>query len=439
MQDLERYLDRKAREIALINRCLARPLALERARSVAEVIDGKFRIAGALRAERSMESWAITETARPEVQRWRVGAYRFSFGYQRADLKVAGPPIYPALDVDDDSLHAETVYTSAGMSAIASLMAALVHLRGQVRVIAAEGCYGETRELLESLAPRVTLDELRDGATHGARSGDETTVLLVDASVSAGFTDYRAYSRDDVDLVIFDTTCFWRDASRTRAAIRWATRCRLPLALVRSHAKLDALGIEYGRLGSIVLAWNGRDDAHAWMPALFQAVDAAVRLYGAAALPAHFPPFAGTADYDRCSVARTAAIVRATRRMVRRLGAALPGVHAYQHGLYLALVPGGEFKIRNAKRAAATLCDALSKEGHPVKHAGSFGFDFIAMEWFPEPTLKRHAIRVTGADLPGDVIDGVSAAIERWWTRNHLDRAPRSQDDPALPAALETA
>ncbi len=50
--------------------------------------------------------------------------------------------------------------------------------------------------------------------------------------------------------------------------------------LVRSHAKLDSLGIEYGRLGSVVLAWNGAGAAHANMKALLRVLDDTIRLYG---------------------------------------------------------------------------------------------------------------------------------------------------------------
>src|SRR4029079_1879547 len=101
--------------------------------------------------------------------------------------------------------------------------------------------------------------------------------------------------------------------------VRWASSAGVPLVLVRNHAKLDSLGIEYGRLGSVVLAWDGAGPAHETMKALLRAIAESIRLYGTAALPSHFPPFTGTAEYRRLSIARTAALIRATRRLARTL------------------------------------------------------------------------------------------------------------------------
>jgi len=431
------YVDRKRREIALIAGCLAARPEIEPVSSAAAVIETKFRLAGALRAERSLKSWAITETARPEAQRWRSGAYQFSFGYQRADLHVEGPPIYAAIGGAGARVRQRTVYTGSGMSAIAVVVAALLRAHGNVEVRVARGCYGETRELLDSLRGRVTIAS-RSAAADPARNA--ARVLLIDSSVSRGFADYRKLSTADIDVVLFDTTCFWQRSSRIRLVVEWALQAQLPIVLVRSHAKLDSLGIEYGRLGSIVFAWRASDDSSRTLSTLVRATEDSVRLYGVAAIPAHFPPFTGTDDYRQCSASRTAAIIRSTRRMARGLSARLGGtrtVREFQHALYLALAPGKEMALGDVKRAAGALCDALGKQGLPVKHAGSFGFDFVAVEWFFDAILRRNVIRIAGADLPAVVIDRIVDAIVTWWSQHRMSAAPKLH--AAATAKTETA
>jgi len=397
----------------------------------AAAIELKFKLAAALRAERSLQSWAVTETARPEPQRWRSGAYRFSFGYQRADLEVEGPPVYAA--VARRTLRQEVLYTGSGMSAIAVVLTALLRLRNQLEVVVPRGCYSETRELLQSLEPHVTIVPFgsRNRTTSAAKGASR--MLLLDSCVSAGFNDYRRHVGGDCDIVVFDTTCFWQGSSRVRIALDWALQSSIPMILVRSHAKLDSLGIEYGRLGSVVLVWAHGEEL-GYMSQLHRLTAESVRLYGVAAIPAHFPPFTGTDAYDHFSRARTAAIVRNTRRMARGLARRLGSrgaVHEFQHGLYLALVPRGELRMKDVKRAAAALCDALARQGLPIRHAGSFGFDFVAVEWFYDAILRRNVIRVAGADLPTPLIDRIIDAIDAWWSQHRTGASPRPVEQVA--------
>ena len=111
MRASDSYLARKRREIALLAACLRTPLECAGLRSPQDALDCKFKLAAALRAEQSLVSWAVTETARPPAKRWHAGPFEFSFGYQRADLTVRGAPIYPVLASRRAKWRVTTLYT----------------------------------------------------------------------------------------------------------------------------------------------------------------------------------------------------------------------------------------------------------------------------------------------------------------------------------------
>ncbi len=410
------YLSRKRREIDVIKGCLDRSPALPAPTSVAQTIDQKFRLAAALRAERSLQSWAVTETARPEIRHWRSGAFEFSFGYQRADLVARGPPVYPSAGIA--RMRNATLYTGSGMSAIAALLTAALRARGALDIFVPRGVYGESRELMASLAPRVRVLPYRFAKQHADAADSASRLLWIDSCVPAGFRDFESFDSAGLDLVVFDTTCFGQTSSRIRRVVDWAARVRVPSVLVRSHAKLDCLGIEYGRLGSLVFVWKNQQNSSMSVGALVQASRTSVRLFGAAALPSHFPPFTGNGEYLHCTRQRLAATLRNTRHMARRLRASSGSarhVGEFQHGLYLTLTPGKEHRVGEVKRAVSELCDRLAGRGLPVKHAGSFGFDFAALDWFPDPVSRRNVIRVAPGDLPLAVVDRIVDEVDTWW------------------------
>jgi hypothetical protein len=446
---------RKAREIALLQRHLRTRLALPPPSGTGDVHAQKLRIASVLRAEHSLENWAITETAHPEVHEWRCGAFRLSYGYQRADLRVQGPPIYPALAAIQGGLVEETLYTASGMSAIAILVTALLQVHGSMSVFAVDAGYGETRELLQRFGSRIRVSRLRRApgsraAGSGAgvdcaparAAGSGAHVVWLDSAVAADFDAALRSVPPRCDLVVVDTTCFWSGSSRLRRLLRAARQRNLPLALVRSHAKLDCLGIEYGRMGSLVLAWP-RGATVGWMRELLDEARKSLRLLGCGAVPAHFPPFTRDYDYAPCSAGRTASIIRATRRLARRLEASAlrASVRRFQHGLYVTLAPRGGRSMRDIGQAVDGLCGDLAASGLPVRHAGSFGFDFVAIDQFPDPATRRTVMRIAPGDLPSAVIDAVSDGIVRWLEARWLGATSSGSttDAPSVPCEECTA
>lgn len=253
--------------------------------------------------------------------------------------------------------------------------------------------------------------------------------MLLDSSAPARAFEATLRCTDvAADLLIFDTTCFSGSSGRIRRVVASARRWGVPLVMVRSHNKLDSLGAEYGRLGSVVFVDWTRDVSSQEQSAiedLPQDTRNAVRLFGGAALPAHFPPYIGTARYRELTNRRLAAILRNGRRARRYFASRLPGLTAelnFEHGLYVTLASRQPLDEAAAKQAAAAMSHDLGQAGLPIRHAGSFGFDFAAAEWFHNATTDRYSVRIAASDLPTAIWDDLTAAIATWWAA-HQGRA----------------
>jgi hypothetical protein len=270
----------------------------------------------------------------------------------------------------------------------------------------------------------------KNGRFETTARADCTKVLLLDSCTSARtFEEALRCVGVTPDLVIFDTTCFSGGSGRIRRVLSWARRRDIPIVLVRSHAKLDSLGAEYGRLGSAVfvqletgLPWA----AGSTLEDLPSETRNAIRLFGGAALPAHFPPFIGTGAYRSLTNRRVAAILRNSRHAARYFGSTLKGLTGelhFSHGLYVTLRGARPFDDKAARHTAAKMSEDLSTDGLPLRHAGSFGFDFAATEWCRDTTTDQYHVRLAVPDLPTPVWDELTEAVARWWAANQLASA----------------
>jgi hypothetical protein len=435
MESLEDYLSRKYEELKLLSGALSGVTSVRRPRSIEEVIEQKFKLAGMLKAEHESRGWALTETAWANPSGFRSGPFAFHYDYQRADLNVQGPMFYDFLAPQ----NTETIYTSSGMAAISALLFALIPIVVSAEILLLPGSYGETVELIDRFAHHLTPIEMtappfRAGSRTAARR-----IFLLDSCISAtAFDAIFRWPSPDLDLIIFDTTCFSSSSGRLRRVIGWARQWGISLILVRSHTKLDSLGVEYGRLGSVACVDVGENSATGCqlLHELAAETRNTVRLFGGAALPAHFPPYMGTRSYRTLTDNRVAAMLRNCRRAAKYFESMLPALTAelhFAHGLYVTLLPWTTWDERQARDAALGISNDLMAVGLPLRHAGSFGFDFAAIEWCKDRVRDRYVLRFCIADLPTQTGDRVVEAVAGWWSgkaeRLTLD-VPREAADP---------
>jgi hypothetical protein len=130
------------------------------------------------------------------------------------------------------------------------------------------------------------------------------------------------------------------------------------------------------------------------------------------------PPYVGAPAYRTLTDKRVAVMLRNNRRTTRHFSATLAGLYVelhFVHGLYVTLAPARTLDEQQAREVVAELCADLGREGLPLRHAGSFGFDFGAAEWSMDKVRDRYVVRIAVADLPTSLWDEVIAAVAAWW------------------------
>jgi hypothetical protein len=380
-----------------------------------------------------MHDWNVTETAWAHPGQRRIGPFEFRYDYQRADLDVRGPSFYNA-----ERGAVDTIYTASGMAAISALLLASARVIGKADILVLPGAYGETQEFIEGYADRLRMITLNHPVEEGAgsRSASSRTMLLDSSASASAFDAGLRCMNAGPDLLIFDTTCFSSGSGRIRRVLGRAGELAIPVVMVRSHTKLDSLGAEYGRLGSVTFVdWERKVPRGSKLREIPAETRNAVRLLGGAALPAHFPPYIGAPLYRELTNKRIAAILRNSRRVSRYFATALSGLTAelhFVHRLYVTLSSRQPLDEATARQAAAEMSNDLARAGLPIQHAGSFGFDFAATEWFHNPTTGRYSVRIAVSDLPTAIWDDLTEAIAKWWSTHQRRSAAENRSRVGL-------
>ena len=103
----------------------------------------------------------------------------------------------------------------------------------------------------------------------------------------------------------------------------------------------------------------------------------------------------GSVAYWALTKRRVAAILRNGRAHGRYFASELASLSAelhFTHGLYVTLRGRRALDEATARQAAEDMSRDLGGKGFPIRHAGSFGFDFAATEWFRDATTDRYSV-----------------------------------------------
>ena len=429
--DHDAYLNRKHDELVALNAGLLDRLDIPDKLSFDEIIDLKVKIRSRYWIRSITEYPYLMESNLTSSKEMSYFDYRLSFWYQRSDLQVFGLPVYgdvlASLSGRPEDLIVDTVFTSSGMGAVCSAIVTLASVvKPRTHMVALKDCFFETQQILRykqsmlqlSLADSVV--QLKHAVDKICRSGEEGVILLVDSigavdvcSVLQGTEGLR------FDMILFDTTCYEVSSTRIEYVVRTAMDRGIPLVLLRSHLKLDWLGIEYARLGSSVflLGQNTDSSRSEFFRSFVGKCGQTVRLFGLTAFPHHLPPFgqdSRLAELNRMRLAKTEDNnLWAARRLRDSLPAELFHVVGYHHGMFftMELVGRSPYLLHTEISRLAAFASDL---GLPVRNRGSFGLDFITIDDFVDFVRETLVLRISVSDQPKDIVRAFCDALAQW-------------------------
>jgi len=426
MESVEEWRRRKRAEIELIAARVDDPPDPGPLPDPDAVVRAKLALRARVLAATILRLPDLVETNRLEADEMSVHDYRLVWRYQRFDLVLKGPEPYPGL-MDGRPSVFRADWTSSGMGAIASVLLALQGLDRPVHLLAHHDAYFETLSTLRNLCPKLAVTVIpRGGSLHeaarAARSGDRLVVWWGDSySQRDPRPDLQALDGALFDHVLFDSTCYEASSPRLRAVLDAAADNGLPLVLVRSHLKLDFLGVEWGRLGSMLHYVTPFLSAEriARYRRLAASSARTLRRIGATAVPLHLNPFAADPGFHTLNRDRVARIVAANRRVAGALTETLAGapvpVRTFHHGLFVTLGFFGTTVGPPSVRAASDdLVATLRAAGLSARLANSFAFDFVAVAPFRDSATGRDELRLAVPDWPEAWLDALATQVARW-------------------------
>jgi hypothetical protein len=322
----------------------------------------------------------------------RLGGAPIYWSYRRFDQKLFPPVerIHPALK----GRVAFTLYANSGMAAISAALDAIdsVADEGTPLGMPLDAYFESLRATRRCTRLRVSIDS----APRGIHYVDSITT-----------EDRTRFDARGLLAVLFDTTCYDAASPRIAVLVDRCAEARVPCLLLRSHLKLDCLGLEYARLGSItfVLPPKPAREQVLFVKRVRLAAQDRLALTGGTFLPEALFPLDDDAEAQALNRARNEAIFANHAWAGPRLKAecAPTGVTLPHHGCFVILRPVLD-SIWAGGRYLKRLIAALQQNGLAAREAPSFGYDLIAGTLLRVPERRMSSIRVALPDWDASMI-----------------------------------
>lgn len=311
--------------------------------------------------------------------------FNFKYEYQRYDSMLSYKE-YDKLFYNIQNLHTKTIFTNCGMSAIYSLLLSF-KMFGNYNFVKEKDIYFETNKLLKLL-------KLNKGKK----------IYYYDTISDNYHFDINKQNK----IIIIDTTCY-HSHDFTGCINKLINNSNIVI-LVRSHIKLDMLGLEYSSLGSVSyiipdkISFKRFDD-------IKKIIKNNLEIAGNIGMLA--------TENNIFPLLNDAKLIRLNKERIRRINhnndifyaenKKIETLKSHKHELFTTLIVG--------EKDTARLIDFVKEKAINSKglffYSPSFGFDYIAVDTYYDTLSKNNTIRISIGDVSIQTIKEFSDYFRR--------------------------
>lgn len=157
------------------------------------------------------------------------GIYQYNYEYQRFDSSIVYDEFMKKF-YDLNNVHSKVIFANSGMGSITSFLYSIYHVTNYTFAYKND-IYFETQKLIKIIFKNRL---------------NNKKILLLD-TISVDF-EFKLENINKYNIIVIDTTCF--HAHDFKEMIDYILSKNKICIILRSHTKLDMLGLEYSTLGS---------------------------------------------------------------------------------------------------------------------------------------------------------------------------------------------
>jgi len=370
---MNEYINSKKEEIILLSSFL-NDIPDEAALFSGDLISVKREIRAKLISEFIFDNPDIVNTNRNFCE-YEDSPFEYIYGYQRFDMKINCNSFFQNLYFISNDI-CQAFFTNSGMSAIYSFLSSISMIDG-VSVTILGDTYVETQKIIDKYKLSYS-------------QNSNFQILYLDTSNNSSLfhildnTDLSNYH-----IVAIDTTCY--DYDDLFRFSKYYSSSSL-FVLLRSHMKLDMLGTEYAKLGSIV--YFKKNDTNPWEKNLITENKEILSLIGGFAYPEDIPVFWKNKKSFELNAKRVRQIKSNTFIMHQLLLEELTcKVILPYHQLFLLIDCAENDSFRSLQQK---LFDFAHKN-EDITYSGSFALDYFSIDAYMGEKEKLY-IRVSPND-----------------------------------------